>query len=158
MLYYIHMKNTSNEDTDVVEGEVLMPGEYNVIKDKQENVKIPKKTKLSLKAQKFIENYKEGNTMGNATKSAIKAGYSEVSASSYGSQLLKNPKVLAVLNESVEEAERVIRDLMYTSESDAVRMAAAKEVLDRTIGKSVQRSESTQVNINVEMMLNGNDD
>jgi phage terminase small subunit len=144
------MKNTTKE---VLEGEVIDSSYVHTTQSNEDNVKNPKSAKLSVKASKFIKNYTEGETMGNGTKSAIKAGYSEVSASSYASQLLKNPKVLSVLNGKVEEAERVISDLMYTSESDAIRLASAKEVLDRTIGKSVQRSESTNVHITVEMML-----
>jgi phage terminase small subunit len=144
------MKNTTKE---VLEGEVMDSSYVHTTQSNEDNVKNPKSTRLSVKASEFIKNYTEGETMGNGTKSAIKAGYSEVSASSYASQLLKNPKVLSVLNGKVEEAERVISDLMYTSESDAIRLASAKEVLDRTIGKSVQRSESTNVHITVEMML-----
>lgn len=151
-------KSNTNNDAEVLEGEVLMPGEYNTMKDNEKNVKSTKKKRLSVKAQKFIENYKEGNTMGNATKSAIKAGYSEVSSSVTGSRLLKDARVLSILNESVDDAQEVIKDLMYSSESDAVRMAAAKELLDRTIGKSIQRSESVRVNITVESMLNDPDD
>jgi phage terminase small subunit len=146
----MYMKNTTNE---VLEGEVIESPYVHTIQDNNDNVNKPRNTKLSVKASKFVKNYIEGDTMGNGTKSAIKAGYSEISASSYASQLLKSPKVLAVLNGKVEEAERVISDLMYTSESDAIRLSAAKEVLDRTVGKAVQRSESTNVHITVEMML-----
>lgn len=144
-------------DNDVVEGEIVDSAYDDTMQQKEQSVKNSRKTNLSVKAKKFIKNYTEGETMGNGTKSAIKAGYSEISASSYASQLLKNPKVLSVLNNAVEDAEGVIRDLMYTAESDTVRLAAAKEVLDRTVGKAVQRSESTNVTFTVEMMLNDKD-
>lgn len=104
---------------------------------------------LPLKQRKFIKAYIES---GNGTRSAIKAGYSERSASTQASRLLKNERVLSILNDSVEEAEGVIRGLM-SSESEAIALQAAREVLDRTVGKPVQRSESTHINITVESML-----
>ena len=90
--------------------------------------------------------------MGNGTKSAIKAGYSEGSAASQASELLRNPKVLAILNSKVQVAEGVISDLMQ-SDNENIALAAAKEVLDRTQGKSVARSENININLTVEDML-----
>lgn len=148
--------NKSN-DNEAIEGEVIDAGYdayNNTTQDNDDTVKRSRNTRLSVKADKFAKNYKESETMGNGTQSAIKAGYSKASASVTASRLLKDARVLAILNESVEDAERVIRDLMYTSDSDTVRLAAAKEVMDRTVGKAVQRTENTNLNISVEMMLN----
>lgn len=147
----------NNQYNDVQEGEILDSSYVHTTQDKDTNVKNPRKTNLSVKAKKFGKNYREGETIGNGTQSAIKAGYSVGSASVTASRLLKDARVLAILNESVEDAESTIRDLMYTAESDTVRLAAAKEVLDRTVGKAVQRSESTNVTFTVEMMLNDKD-
>lgn len=106
-------------------------------------------SKLPLKQRKFVKYYKE---TGNGTKSAKLAGYSEKSAAVQASRLLRNENVLAILNDSVEEAEGVIKSLMR-SDDEKVRLAAARETLDRTIGKPIQRSESVAVNITVESML-----
>lgn len=138
----------SNTNKDQKDGEVI----DSITTSDETVVKTSKVSKPTYRQRKFANAYKEGDTMGNATKSALKAGYSEVSAYSQGSTLLKNPKVLAILNESVEEAERVIRSLMY-DESSAIALAASKEVLDRTQGKSIARSENINVNISVEDML-----
>lgn len=137
--------NNSLSD-DVIEGEVMTP--------KSKVVKSSKKTEPTFKQRKFAENYKDGETMGNGYRSALKAGYSEVSAASQASTLLKNPKVLTILNDSVELAESTIKSLILTGESDAIKLAASREVLDRTIGKPLQRSITGHVNISVEDMLN----
>lgn len=112
-----------------------------------------KPTKLTYRQKKFIKSYIE---TGNATKSAKLAGYSAHTAHVQGSTLLHNPKVLAILNDSVEEAEGVIRELMH-SNNEEIRLKSAKETLDRTIGKPIQRSESVSVNITVESMLGTSD-
>jgi len=127
--------------------------ENNITPLEGEIVKRPKAThklsNLPLKQRKFVKYYKE---TGNGTKSAKLAGYSERSAAVQASRLLRNENVLAILNDSVEEAEGVIKSLMH-SEDEKVQLAAAREVLDRTIGKPIQRSESVAVNITVESML-----
>lgn len=147
--------NTSNNE--VLEGEIINPLK-DTTQDNEESVKSSKKTNPTFRQVMFANNYKEGNTMGNGTASAIKAGYSEASAASQASQLLKNPKVLSILNESTELAEKTIKSIMLDSDSDAVRLAAAKELLDRTVGKAVQRNESVRINITVESMLGTQDD
>jgi len=147
--------NTSNNDA--IEGEIINPLKHTT-QDNEQDVKSSKSTHPTFRQVMFANNYKEGNTMGNGTASAIKAGYSPVSAAAQASQLLKNPKVLSILNESTELAEKTIKSIMLDSDSDAVRLAAAKELLDRTVGKAVQRNESVRINITVESMLEGTDD
>lgn len=123
----------------------------------QSNTRIVKPSKvqgkLTYKQRQFINEYKK---TGNGVQSALKAGYGngkyQVAASS-ATALLKNPKVLAVLNDHVEEAELVIASLMH-SDNEQIALAAAKETLDRTVGKAVQRSENVNINITVESMLN----
>lgn len=144
-ILYIVM-NTSKKQ--VIEGEVIS----DTTQSNEPIVKSSKSTRPTYRQIQFAKNYKEGNTLGNAKRSAIKAGYSESSSESIGSQLLKNPKVLAILNAHVEVAEGVITDLMH-DESPAIRLAAAKETLDRTQGKAIARSESVHVNLTVEDML-----
>lgn len=107
-------------------------------------------TRLPLKQRKFVKYYKE---TGNGTKSAKLAGYSEKSAAVQASRLLRNENVLALLNDAKEEAEAVIISLMRDAESEQVRRQAANDVLDRTVGKPIQRSESVAVTISVETML-----
>lgn len=49
--------------------------------------------KMELFAREYVKDY-------NATQAAIRAGYSEKTASSQGSRLLKNPKVLELIKEN----------------------------------------------------------
>ena len=57
-------------------------------------------TELSLKQKKFADEY---IISGNATKSAIEAGYSKKTAESIGSRLLRNVKVSEYISKRVQE-------------------------------------------------------
>lgn len=57
-------------------------------------------TKLSLKQKKFADEY---IISGNATKSAIEAGYSKKTAESIGSRLLRNVKVSEYISKRTQE-------------------------------------------------------
>lgn len=108
------------------------------------------KTRLTLRQKRFIKHYME---TGNGTKSAILAGYSKPSAHVIAHGNLRNAKILAKLEDATEQAEEVVLSLMHTGETGELKLKAAREVLDRTIGKPIQRSESVSVNISVETML-----
>lgn len=130
-------------NTKVLEGEVISTTKPQTKRQQ------PRMRDLPLKQRKFIKYYRE---TGNGKQSAIRAGYSENGAAVTASRLLTKPKVLAILNDSVEEAELVIKELLHSRDED-VRLKAAKETLDRTIGKPVARTENVSVNITVEHML-----
>lgn len=57
-------------------------------------------TELSLKQKKFADEY---IISGNATKSAIEAGYSKKTAESIGSRLLRNVKVSEYISKRAQE-------------------------------------------------------
>ena len=59
---------------------------------------------LNAKQKKFCLEFRKNG--GCITEAAIAAGYSEKSASSLGSQLLKNPKVLAYIEQLRLDAQR----------------------------------------------------
>ena len=59
---------------------------------------------LSAKQKKFCLEFRKNK--GCITEAAIAAGYSEKSASSLGSQLLKNPKVLEYIEQLRLDAQR----------------------------------------------------
>lgn len=125
----------------------------NTTTSKTKTVK-PSEFKLTPKQKKFVKHYIE---TGNGTKSAKLAGYSEVSAATQAYENLRKPHILAKLEASTEQAEGVILSLMHSGETGDLKLKAAREVLDRTIGKPVQRSESVSVNITVESMLGTGD-
>ena len=99
--------------------------------------------------------------LGNATKSAINAGYSEKSAYSQGSALLKKPEIRKLINEYKEESEALLRQqfsrdaiearkIMFKMMADDdvpenVRLSAAKDFLDRAGFKPVEKQE-TEIN------------
>lgn len=115
-------------------------------------------TKLSVKQQKFADYYIES---GNATKSAISAGYSDKYANTNASKLLQNTTLRKYIDERVNEiaSERIMSaqqalelltkiakgeeketvivgtpDGVYESEKEAdlkTRIAAVKEILKR---------------------------
>lgn len=124
-----------------------MQQEVEIVKPSKDKVDL---RSLPLKQRKFVQYYKK---TGNGTKSAKLAGYAESGAHVTASRLLRSDKVLAILHDSVEEAELVVKELLHSDNED-VRLKAAKEVLDRSVGKSVARTESVAVNITVESMLN----
>lgn len=92
---------------------------------------------------------------GNATQSAILAGYSEKTAYSQGSRLLKNGEVQQYLNKTKQNLNRDLRQIfaedaveaygvlkMIMLKEDALdkdRIAAAKDILDRGGYKPVER-------------------
>lgn len=101
----------------------------------------------------FVTEYlKNGN---NATQAAISAGYSEKTAYSQGSRLLKSVEVQQYLNkteqnlnrdlrqifaEDAVEAYNVLRMIMLKDDAqDKDRIAAAKDILDRGGYKPVDK-------------------
>lgn len=104
----------------------------------------------------FVNEYlKNGN---NATQAAISAGYSEKTAYSQGSRLLKSVEVQQYLNkteqnlnrdlrqifaEDAVEAYKVLKEIMLKPEAmDKDRIAAAKDILDRGGYKPVDRVQA----------------
>jgi phage terminase small subunit len=79
-------------------------------------------TELSPKHRQVISNYTDPNspTQGNATQSAIKAGYSPISAHDTGSKILKRP-------ETERELTRIFEAAGVTTEKLAKRV---KQALD----------------------------
>lgn len=76
---------------------------------------------LTMKQRKFVNAYCES---GNASQSALKAGYSENSAESQGSRLLKNPKVIKAIELKEKEFE------MASLITKEYVLAALKDIAD----------------------------
>lgn len=76
---------------------------------------MPKKTNLSVKQQAFINEYIKNK--GNATKAAIKAGYSEKTAAVIGVENLRKPNMQAELGRRLNS-------------SKAKKVAQADEILE----------------------------
>lgn len=101
-------------------------------------------------ADKILDNPKISNTQayveayGNTNiKTAGKAAHS----------LMKNPKILQYMDSYAPQAERRIIELTQ-SENERIALDASRDILDRTKGKAIARTESMNVNVSIESFLN----
>lgn len=114
---------------------------------------------------------------GNATQAAIAAGYSEKTAYSQGSRLLKNVEVQQYLNkteqnlnrdlrqifaEDAVEAYQVLKKIMLNDAAmDKDRITAARDILDRGGYKPVEKvvaDITTEIIVDLpDVMNNAND-
>jgi len=107
---------------------------------------------------RFVEEYIKDY---NATQAALRAGYSEVTASTSGYRNTKNDEIREVIKERQEElrvqlqqqfsndavvARKIMLDIMRDDDAqDNVRLSAAKDFLDRAGFKPVEKQE-TEIN------------
>ena len=103
---------------------------------------------MTERQDKFIEHY---SLTGNATQSAIEAGYSEKTAKQKGYELKKNlrheinDQTQKVLADKIPASLNVLSKLAEGAESESVRLGAVKDILDRAGLKPIERSEVTTV-------------
>jgi len=92
----------------------------------------------------FVEAYCQ---TGNATKSAIQAGYSEATAKQKGHELKNQFKreieerIKKMVQDSIPAALNQISQLAQTATSEQVRLNASKDILDRAGLKPAERVE-----------------
>ena len=98
--------------------------------------------------QKFIDYFA---LTGNASQSAIDAGYSEKTARQKGHELknlYRNEIVQAtqkLLTDQVPAGLRWLSELAESAESESVRLGAIRDLLDRAGLKPVERVETTTI-------------
>ena len=103
---------------------------------------------MTEKQDKFIESYV---LTGNATRSAIAAGYSEKTAKVKGYQLknqLHNEiqkEVQKAILDKIPASLKWLSDLAEGAESESVRLGAIKDILDRAGLKPVEKVETTTI-------------
>ncbi len=100
--------------------------------------------KLNQKQKRFCEEYVR---LGNATRSAIEAGYSKKTAYSQGQRLLKNVEVqnyIAELNEDLKKDSIAGADEVLQFLTSVMREEQTEEVL-RLDGEGVQVKETIKV-------------
>ena len=103
---------------------------------------------LTSKQNAFISNYIK---FGDANRAAILAGYPERSAKSKGSQLRKQfqseikARTELKMMDGAQMALDTLLKLAEQSTSDTVKLAAAKDILDRSGYQAVQRVEQTHI-------------
>lgn len=99
------------------------------------------KGKLTPKQKKFADKYLE---TGNGTRSALAAYDTEdyQTAASIAEENLKKPEIIVYLDKHVEMAKSVITEIAQNKDNKpSDRISAAKDILDRTIGKPKERIE-----------------
>ncbi|SMQ86833.1 Phage terminase, small subunit [Bacillus sp. OV166] len=114
---------------------------------------------LTDKQKKFVEIYIE---ISNGHKAAVIAGYAEIGASQEAYRLLRNPRVKEYIDElekerreriqnrlaaMVEQAVKKMFELATTAESESVRLAAIKDILDRAGYKATNKVEQKNEHI-----------
>ena len=99
------------------------------------------KGKLTPKQKKFADKYLE---TGNGTRSALAAYDTEdyQTAASIAEENLKKPEIIVYLDKHVEMAKSVITEIAQNKDNKpSDRISAAKDILDRTVGKPKERIE-----------------
>ena len=103
---------------------------------------------MTLRQQKFIEHYAQ---IGNATQSAIAAGYSETTSKQKGHEL-KNffrneiqEATQKLLADKIPENLQILTELARNATSETVRLSAVRDILDRAGLKPIERIETTSV-------------
>ena len=103
---------------------------------------------MTVLQDKFIEHY---TLTGNATQSAIHAGYSAKTAKVKGSQLKAQftneirEATQKLLEDKVPAGLRWLSELAESAESESVRLGAVKDLLDRAGLKPIERIETTTI-------------
>ena len=100
----------------------------------------------------LIENPRDSGTQ------AVLATYntkSENTAAVQAHDNLRNPKILAILGNAAEEAQKRIVELMHQKKDQRLSFDASRDVLDRTFGKATQRVESVSTGVSITIDLTG---
>lgn len=122
--------------------------------NKEDRIKLARQLRLKPRTIAFIEEM-INNPKISQTQAYLKthATNNPNSARASASQLLATPNVLIYTNNIENKAKKKIASLI-DSEKEEIALKASQDVLDRNIGKPLQKSVSTSVNISFEQALN----
>lgn len=92
--------------------------------------------RLTKKEKDFADSYLK---TGNATKSALESynTENENTAAVIGSQNLRKYKIIQYLEENASDAAGRIVEISKKARSEAVKLKANNDILDRTLGKPI---------------------
>lgn len=101
--------------------------------------------KITKKQKAFADAYLK---TGNGTKSALKAYDTKDynTAAVIATENLTKPKVIQYLESKAEHVAEIIYDLAQNAETDAVKLSASKDILDRAGFGAVDKSVHMNVN------------
>lgn len=103
---------------------------------------------MNILQDKFVEQY---CLTGNATQSAIVAGYSSKTAGQKGHELKQRffqeieDRTKKMVQDMVPVSLAMLRTLVESAESEAVRLSAVKDVLDRSGMKPIDRVQTSSI-------------
>lgn len=122
--------------------------------NKDERLKLAKKLKLKPKTIAFVEEL-INDPKQSQTQAYLKTHNTNNpnSARASASQLLATPNVSIYTNAIENKAKRRIAELVNSDKED-IALRASQDILDRNIGKAVQKTVSTNLNITFEQALN----
>jgi len=121
---------------------------------------VSKTTTLTTKQSRFIDNLLAG--IGTQEHCAIEAGYSRRSAKVEASRLLRNSKVMQVIQDKLKmslgtrsiRALQTISNLSDNANSEYVKLEASKDILDRagiTNDSGNQTSPTNAIQVNIDL-------
>ena len=133
---------------------------------KETNKEKEAKKHLNQRQIRFVQNYMKTN---NITHSAIDAGYSPKTAHVQGSNLLKNPKVLAYINAinerlesdkiaDIEEVMQYLTSVMRGEKKDQFDLDPALSERTKAASELARRLDVKARNLNIECAVNIIDD
>lgn len=100
---------------------------------------------ITPKQKKFADAYLKTGNASQAAREAYSVSTPNAAAVQ-GSRVLRKDNVKEYIEDHVIMARQIISELAQSSQQDAVRLQAAKDILDRAEGKAVQR----QINANTD--------
>ena len=107
---------------------------------------------LTKRQDTFVAEYAK---TGNATRSAITAGYSPRSARVTGSRLLTNDALKQRLDQAGQQSLEALMDIVVNGKSEYARVQAASILLDRSWGKVITPVEINQKIVKICIDLSG---
>lgn len=115
---------------------------------------VQKVTRLKANSKKTLDIIATQKTR-NATQAYLQThpNASYQVALNESSKLLAKPSAQIYLQEHVDRAKSTIVDLL-NSDKDDIRLRSATDILDRSTGKAIQRTEnvSTGITLNIDLM------
>ena len=103
---------------------------------------------MNILQDKFVEQY---CLTGNATQSAIVAGYSPKTAGQKGHELKQRffqeieDRTKKMVQDMVPVSLAMLRTLVESASSEAVRLSAVKDVLDRSGMKPIEKVQTSNI-------------
>jgi hypothetical protein len=121
---------------------------------KEERLKLARQLRLKPKTVAFIEEMINNPKLsqGQAYMRTHKTN-NIMSASATATNLLKTPNVMIYTASIENKAKKKIASLI-DSDKEEIALRASQDILDRNIGKAVQKTVSTNLNITFEQALN----